>query len=147
MQRSIYPAILTDDYNVAPIKIRNQLITAGTFSLRRTKYLNEIESGLLLNTELRLALISLIKADDFDAKQKMLARNLRLVANIAMRYVNRGVEFLDLVREVLWDSFMRWGNLKWKEISIFLFTPGGAYAKTIEHVIMTRTCYQPNYNC
>ncbi len=99
MTGSAYPEISREDYDINPIVFESRVVEAGTFSLRRTHYLNEIEQGMLLSAEQRQSLINLIKADDFDAKQKVIAHNLRLVAGIAMRYVNRGVEFLDLVSE------------------------------------------------
>ena len=99
MTASAYPEALHENYGVNPIVIEKRAVPAGAFPLKRTHYLNEIEHGLLLNAEQRQALISLIKADGFEAKQKVIAHNLRLVAGIAMRYANRGVEFLDLVRE------------------------------------------------
>ena len=55
--------------------------------------------GLLLDVEQQLALTNLIRADDAGAKKRMIARNLRLVANIAKRFTNRGVALHDLVRE------------------------------------------------
>jgi len=99
MTGSAYPEISREDYDISPIVIESRLVEAGTFSLRRAHYLNEIEQEMLLSAEQREALINLIKADDFDAKQKVISHNLRLVAGIAKRYVNRGVEFLDLVSE------------------------------------------------
>ena len=99
MTASAYPEVLYGNYSVNPIVIEKRVVPAGIYPLRRTHYLNEIEQGLLLSAEQQQSLVNLIKADDFDTKQKVIAHNLRLVAGIAMRYANRGVEFLDLVRE------------------------------------------------
>jgi RNA polymerase nonessential primary-like sigma factor len=40
-----------------------------------------------------------VRAGDFEARQTMIERNLRLVVNIAKRYLNRGIPLLDLVEE------------------------------------------------
>jgi DNA-directed RNA polymerase sigma subunit (sigma70/sigma32) len=94
---SASPEVVDEGYGVAPIVIESRVVPTGTYALRRIHYLNEIEQGMLLSAEQRQALVNLIKADDFDAKQKVIFHNLRLVAGIAMRYANRGIEFLDLV--------------------------------------------------
>ena len=54
---------------------------------------------LLLDVEQQLALTNLVRRDDADARQRMIARHLQLVANIAQRYANHGVALFDLVRE------------------------------------------------
>jgi RNA polymerase nonessential primary-like sigma factor len=59
----------------------------------------EVSQKPLLSNEQQLALISLIKADDPDTKQRLIAHNLRLVVNIAKRYCDHGVALYDLVRE------------------------------------------------
>jgi len=99
MTASACPALPRNNHEFNPIAVESQAIPTGTFTLRRAHYLNKIEHELLLSAEQRQALVSLIKEGDLDAKQKVIAHNLRLVAGIAMRYVNRGVEFLDLVNE------------------------------------------------
>jgi DNA-directed RNA polymerase sigma subunit (sigma70/sigma32) len=97
MTESAYPEALRENYGINPIVIESRVAPAGTYALRRTHYINGIEQGMLLSAEQRQTLVNLIKADDFDAKQKLISHNLRLVAGIAMRYANRGVEFLELV--------------------------------------------------
>lgn len=42
--------------------------------------------------------MNLIKAGDFDARQKIIARNLRLVLNSTRRYASKGVRLFDLLR-------------------------------------------------
>ena len=59
----------------------------------------EAPQEILLSAEQQLELMALIKVDDPDTKQQVIAQNLRLVVNIAKRYKNRGVEILDLAKE------------------------------------------------
>jgi len=62
-------------------------------------YLNEIGANPLLSAEEEAALARKVRAGDFDARQTMIERNLRLVVNIAKHYLNRGIPLLDLVEE------------------------------------------------
>ena len=62
-------------------------------------YLNEIGLNPLLTAEEEAALSRRVKLGDFEARQKMIERNLRLVVNIAKHYLNRGIPLLDLVEE------------------------------------------------
>lgn len=62
-------------------------------------YFNEIGQKALLTIEQERHLTRRVKEGDFDARQKMIEHNLRLVVNIAKRYVNRGVTLLDLIEE------------------------------------------------
>ncbi len=62
-------------------------------------YLNEIgREGLLTQSEER-ALAFRVRQGDFQARQKMIEHNLRLVVNIAKHYLNRGLSLLDLIEE------------------------------------------------
>lgn len=45
-----------------------------------------------------LTLMNLLKAGDFDARQKMIARNLRLALNGTRRYANKGIRLFDLLK-------------------------------------------------
>lgn len=63
------------------------------------KYLNEIGARPLLTAEQELALARRVRAGDFDARQEMVERNLRLVVSIARHYMNRGLPLLDLIEE------------------------------------------------
>ncbi len=62
-------------------------------------YLNSIGRKPLLKADEECALARRVVAGDFDARQEMITRNLRLVVNIAKRYANRGLPFLDLIEE------------------------------------------------
>ena len=62
-------------------------------------YLNEIGQNALLTREDEYRLASLVKQGDFEARQRMIVCNLRLVVSIAKHYVNRGLALLDLIEE------------------------------------------------
>lgn len=62
-------------------------------------YLNEIGLNPLLTAEEEAALARRVRQGDFEARQIMIERNLRLVVNIAKHYLNRGIPLLDLVEE------------------------------------------------
>jgi RNA polymerase nonessential primary-like sigma factor len=62
-------------------------------------YLNAIGQARLLTSDEERDLARLTRAGDFEARQQMIERNLRLVVNIAKHYANRGLTLLDLVEE------------------------------------------------
>lgn len=62
-------------------------------------YLNEIGLSALLTPEEERALSRRVVQGDFEARQKMIEHNLRLVVNIAKHYINRGMTLLDLIEE------------------------------------------------
>ncbi len=62
-------------------------------------YLNEIGQAPLLTAEEEVELSRRSLQGDFEARQTMIERNLRLVVNIAKHYANRGLTLLDLVEE------------------------------------------------
>jgi len=62
-------------------------------------YLNEIGLAPLLSAEEEVALARRTVQGDFEARQTMIERNLRLVVNIAKHYSNRGLTLLALVEE------------------------------------------------
>ena len=62
-------------------------------------YLNEIGANPLLTADEERALTRRVTQGDFEARQTMIERNLRLVVNIAKHYLNRGIPLLDLVEE------------------------------------------------
>ena len=62
-------------------------------------YLNAIGLHSLLKADEELELTLKVKQGDAAARQKMIECNLRLVINIAKRYINRGLPLLDLIEE------------------------------------------------
>jgi|KBSSwiStaDraftv2_1062776.scaffolds.fasta_scaffold84315_2 RNA polymerase nonessential primary-like sigma factor len=62
-------------------------------------YLNEIGQHLLLAADEELALARAMAAGDFEARQRLIERNLRLVVSIAKHYTNRGLALPDLIEE------------------------------------------------
>ncbi len=62
-------------------------------------YLNEIGRESLLTAQQERELAVRMRAGDFEARQTLIERNLRLVVNIAKHYLNRGLTLLDLVEE------------------------------------------------
>ena len=72
--------------------------SAGTFSLRGAYYLAKT-GRLLLSFEQQHALTNLVRESDPEVKQKIIVHHLHKVVSLAKRYTNRGLDFLDLVRE------------------------------------------------
>ena len=62
-------------------------------------YLNEIRRTKLLTAEEELKLARRVSEGDAEARDLMIESNLRLVVNIAKRYMNRGLPLLDLIEE------------------------------------------------
>ncbi|HWC25926.1 MAG TPA: sigma-70 family RNA polymerase sigma factor [Solirubrobacteraceae bacterium] len=61
--------------------------------------LRDIRGVALLRPEEEISLAERVARGDLDAKQRMVAANLRLVVSIAKRYRGQGVPFLDLIQE------------------------------------------------
>ncbi|MFC5474818.1 RNA polymerase sigma factor RpoS [Paraherbaspirillum soli] len=62
-------------------------------------YLNQIGTRPLLSVAEEVNFATLAKQGNFEARQKMIEHNLRLVVSIAKHYINRGVALLDLIEE------------------------------------------------
>jgi RNA polymerase primary sigma factor len=62
-------------------------------------FLKDIGKARLLSAQQEVHLAKRIERGDFDAKQKMVESNLRLVVSIAKNYRNQGLPFLDLIQE------------------------------------------------
>ena len=62
-------------------------------------YLKEIGQIPLLTADEEVELAKRIQAGDESAKEKLIQSNLRLVVSIAGRYTNRGLQYLDLIKE------------------------------------------------
>ena len=62
-------------------------------------YLKDIGKYPLLSMDEEVELAKRMEQGDEDAKQQLSQANLRLVVNIAKRYVGRGMHFLDLIQE------------------------------------------------
>ena len=62
-------------------------------------YFREIKKYKLLNAQEEIALARKVSKGDMDARKQMIEANLRLVVNIAKKYMNRGLPFQDLIDE------------------------------------------------
>jgi RNA polymerase nonessential primary-like sigma factor len=62
-------------------------------------YLSEIGFSSLLTKEEEVALTRKALKGDIDARNRMIESNLRLVVKIARKYINRGLDFADLIEE------------------------------------------------
>jgi RNA polymerase primary sigma factor len=78
----------------APLDLEPEATTDGL-----QLFLKGIGKGRLLSAPEEVELAKRIERGSFDAKQKMVESNLRLVVSIAKNYRNQGLPFLDLIQE------------------------------------------------
>lgn len=76
----------------------HETVSAGTYSLRRTRYFSDAEQDSPFNDEPLQASESPSGEDGFDAEQRTLIQHLHMVTSIARQYANRGVEDVELVK-------------------------------------------------
>ena len=62
-------------------------------------YLEEISRYPLLTSEEEISLLKKINEGDMDAKNLFIKSNLRLVVSIAKKYIDKGMDFLDIIQE------------------------------------------------
>jgi RNA polymerase primary sigma factor len=62
-------------------------------------YLQGLNKTSLIDGKMEVELAKKIAEGDIEAKRALVKANLRLVVNIAKRYINRGLLFLDLIQE------------------------------------------------
>lgn len=79
---------------LAPIS-KQERVTTDSLKL----YFREISRVPLLTAKEEVDLSKRIEKGDLKAKQKLIASNLRLVINVAKRYMNQGLAFQDLIEE------------------------------------------------
>ncbi len=119
-------------------EIRARKLTEGDLDATRM-YLNEIGFSPLLTVEQEVYYSRKALKGDEPSRKRMIEGNLRLVVNIARRYMNRGMPLLDLIEE---------GNLglmraveKFNPEKGFRFSTYATWwiRQTIERAIMNQT--------
>jgi DNA-directed RNA polymerase sigma subunit (sigma70/sigma32) len=73
--------------------------TRATSRANLGRYLSEISRIPLLSRDEEVALARRIQAGDQEARARLIEANLRLVVQIARRYLNRGLPLPDLIEE------------------------------------------------
>lgn len=84
---------------VDPVDELKTVLAAELSTDTTQHYLNQIGARPLLTVEEEVRYATLAKQGNFEARQKMIEHNLRLVVSIAKHYINRGVVLLDLIEE------------------------------------------------
>src|SRR5450830_879264 len=84
---------------VAPIDELKNVLAAELSTDTTQYYLNQIGTRPLFDSKEELHFATLAKQGNFEARQKTIEHNLRLVVSIAKHYINRGVALLDMIEE------------------------------------------------
>ena len=82
-----------------PVETPPWLAGEGDHGDTLQSYLRDIRRAPLLSAEEEHATAVRARAGDFEARQQMIERNLRLVVSIAKNYTGRGLPMIDLIEE------------------------------------------------
>jgi len=102
LARLALAALQVDDGDAEPLpEPEGALLAAGEPEHGNTlqSYLREVRRAPLLSAEEEYDTALRARAGDFQARQHMIERNLRLVVSIARNYTGRGVPMVDLIEE------------------------------------------------
>lgn len=96
-----------------------------------------------MNDAQELALMNLIKAGDYDARQNLIARNLRIVLGSTTRYSAKGVRIFELLEAGNLGLTYALENFEPDDAESFLAYASRCIRRNIEHAIMNRDARGP----